>query len=392
MARNLIDIEIVGLTGCCNGNIACNSGAATLNILNGAGPFTAQITSPYVGTAVLLVREPYTFSGLSAGTYTIFVSDSDTPINNTANINLYISSGISTSTIAVDSACGLNNGEIQISLTPNLGNENTFNLYDIDDNLLSVTQSTDNPYVISGLSPNAYYVIVEDNGGCSANTGTMVIESSYSLLSVNATVVNNSPCALRPNGEIYITLYNETPPVSINWSTNVGLQLNDYYLTGLTNATYIVEVTDGTGCVVTQEVIVGLDDRLGIGEFSFSNPSCFVNNGVVNITLTGGSLPITYYTSLGTTFTSGKVVASLNDQNKDRFCTSSGTMAPIDSAGNQNEAAIAAARSKGTVAAIKAFYDSIHKTANNNTLRNNDRKDAVKQCYGIQLNKAAVVA
>jgi len=136
----------------------------------------------------------------------------------------------------------------------------------------------------------------------------MVIDSSYSLLSVNATVVNNSPCALRPNGEIYLTLYNETPPVSINWSTNVGLQLDDYYLTGLTNATYIVEVTDGTGCVVTQEVIVGLDDRLGIAEFSFTNPSCFLNDGVVEIVLTGGSLPITYYTSLGTTFTSGRTV------------------------------------------------------------------------------------
>jgi len=92
--------------------------------------------------------------------------------------------------------------------------------------------------------------------------------------------------------------------------------------------------------------------------------------------------------SIGTTFTSGANVASLNDNNQDRFCTTKGTMAPIDVTGNQNETAVAAARSKGTVAAIKAFYDSIHRTANNNTLRNNERKDAVQQCYGIQLKDA----
>lgn len=94
--------------------------------------------------------------------------------------------------------------------------------------------------------------------------------------------------------------------------------------------------------------------------------------------------------SIGTTFTSGKVVASLNDENQDRFCTSKGTMAPIDATGNQNDAAITAARAKGSVTAVKEFYDSIHKTANNNTLRNSERKDTVKQCYGIQLKNAPI--
>lgn len=308
MAENLISIEIDGLTGCCSGSILCNSGAATLNILQGSGPFTAQITSPYVGDSVLLVREPYTFTGLTAGTYSILVTDYATPVNNSATIDFYISSGISANTIATDSTCGLNNGEIEITLTPNLGGPNTFSLYDVDDTLLSVVTTNDNPYTISGLSPNAYYVIIEDGGGCSANTGTMVIDSSYGSLSINTVVVNNSPCALRPNGEIYLTLYNEIPPVTVTWSTNVGVQASDYNLTGLTNATFVVTVTDGSGCEVTESVIVGLDERLGIGEFSFTNPSCFVSDGTVSIELTGGSTPITYYTSNGDVYISGRTV------------------------------------------------------------------------------------
>jgi hypothetical protein len=309
MAKSYLDIAMAGITGSCSGNILATDGAATLSILGGVGPFTAHISSPYVGDSVILQKQNYTFTGLTAGTYTIFVSDSNSPKNQTQTINFYISSGISVSTIATDSTCGLNNGEIEITLSPNFGNQYTFNLYDINDNLISIITSSDNPYTYSGLAPNAYYVLIQDNGGCSANTGTMVIDSSYGTLSLSTDVVNNSACALRPNGEIYLTLYNEIPPVTVTWSTNTGLQLNDYHLTGLTNTTFTVSVTDGSGCIVTQDVIVGLDDRLGIAEYSTTNPSCFLSDGVVNLTLTGGSLPITYYTSTGSMYTSGRTVS-----------------------------------------------------------------------------------
>ena len=95
--------------------------------------------------------------------------------------------------------------------------------------------------------------------------------------------------------------------------------------------------------------------------------------------------------SVGTTFTSGTMVASLNDKNENRFCTTKGTMAPINSSGNQNQEAIAAAREQGSVSAIKALYDSIHKTANDNSLRTNQRKTAVQQCYGIVLKNSPII-
>jgi len=37
----------------------------------------------------------------------------------------------------------------------------------------------------------------------------------------------------------------------------------------------------------------------------------------------------------------------------------------------------------GDVQSIKSFYDSIHLRANNNTLCDDERKNAVEQCYGI---------
>jgi len=86
---------------------------------------------------------------------------------------------------------------------------------------------------------------------------------------------------------------------------------------------------------------------------------------------------------VGTTYTNIDSTASLNDKSQNRYCTTNGTMAPVDSSGNLNQRAIDYARNLGKISAIKSFYDSIHKNANNNILNDDARKEAVQQCYGI---------
>lgn len=61
-------------------------------------------------------------------------------------------------------------------------------------------------------------------------------------------------------------------------------------------------------------------------------------------------------------------------------CSPDGTMAP-----NTPEA-ISAAAAKGSVAGVKAFYDSLQKKATDNTLKDSERAEAMKQCYGVNLN------
>lgn len=93
-------------------------------------------------------------------------------------------------------------------------------------------------------------------------------------------------------------------------------------------------------------------------------------------------------TNMGTgpTYTGGQLIASLNQQNKNRFCTSNGTMAPIDQNGKETAAA-AVARAKGGVKAVKQFYNTISLKANDNTLSDSERQEAVQQCYGINFSK-----
>lgn len=89
--------------------------------------------------------------------------------------------------------------------------------------------------------------------------------------------------------------------------------------------------------------------------------------------------------SLGPTYGNGISTTSLNDKKQARYCTPNGTMAPVNKSGVVNPAAVAAARSKGSIANVKSFYDGIHKRANDNTLDDEERKEAIQQCYGIDL-------
>jgi hypothetical protein len=86
--------------------------------------------------------------------------------------------------------------------------------------------------------------------------------------------------------------------------------------------------------------------------------------------------------SPGPTYTNVPRTASLNQQGQLRYCTNSGSMAPT---GGAASAAVQTARSKGGVAAVKAFYDDIHRRANDNSLTDAQRQAAIQQCYGVDL-------
>jgi hypothetical protein len=88
--------------------------------------------------------------------------------------------------------------------------------------------------------------------------------------------------------------------------------------------------------------------------------------------------------ALGPTYSNTLKPTSLNG-NTVRYCTSSGTMAPINAQGQYNQTAIAAAHKAGGVEAVKALYNQIHSLANDNGQSDARRKAAIEQCYGVSL-------
>lgn len=92
--------------------------------------------------------------------------------------------------------------------------------------------------------------------------------------------------------------------------------------------------------------------------------------------------------STGPTYSNTEATASLAGT-KNQFCTPKGTMAPINASGQLNQQAFQTAQKQGGVQKVKAFYDTIHKRANDNRLKDSERQQAIQQCYGVDLQPLA---
>jgi len=84
--------------------------------------------------------------------------------------------------------------------------------------------------------------------------------------------------------------------------------------------------------------------------------------------------------TIGPTYSLGPSYTSQDACGNAVYCTPSGTLNPATPTG------LAAAT--GGIAAVQALYDTAHKTANDNTLTNEQRRPFLQQCYGIQLQHA----
>jgi hypothetical protein len=88
--------------------------------------------------------------------------------------------------------------------------------------------------------------------------------------------------------------------------------------------------------------------------------------------------------SIGPTYTGSSTQASLGQNgSEDQFCTPNGSLSP------QNADAMKIAQKSGGVAGVKKLYNDAHQRANNNSLPDAERKEAIKQCYGTNLVEQA---
>ena len=280
---------IGGLTGDCYNT---DSGAFTIDILNGAPGYTVNWINPPYGS--FSTSGDFTVTNLSAGTYSFSITDSCVPVNESVIVNVNISSGTCASLTSHNTICGLNNGSV-IATTTNFYGTGKFYLYEMDNGYITSATTFNNFYGFDNLTPGVYYVIADDGGGCTGKTEScFVLESN--VIDVNLYVVNASSCA--PNtGAIYVTGVTGTPPFTYSWNTT-PVQTTSF-ITGLTVGNYILTVTDDTGCIVSKGVTISAEPPLGLFDISYTNPSCFSSDGTVTITASGGTSPYQYVGSNG---------------------------------------------------------------------------------------------
>lgn len=280
----------IAVSGDCSNT---NSGALNLYINSGTPPYTIEFIQPYFPTQII-TTQPASLVGIPSNVYQVRVNDSTLPVNNEFYVNIPISSGVCANIVSTqNTTCGINNGSV-IATSTSLYSSTNYFLYDINNNFITSATTNVETITFGELSAGTYYIGVVDLGGCSAYSQSFIIQESENL-DFGLYSVPNSSCGGTPIGKIIVTGQTGLAPYSYLWSNG---QTGDT-ITGLTSGFYSVAVTDSYGCTVSKSAEITSVNPIGLGIFTSTSPSCLQSNGVINLTITGGTAPFYYSASTG---------------------------------------------------------------------------------------------
>jgi len=280
----------ITITGDCYNT---NSGIINLYLTGGTSPYTVQWQSPLSQTDII-TDNPSIVTGLSAATYSARVNDSSLPTNQEFYINVPISSGVCASILGVENTtCNTANGYV-VATSTSLYSSTNFYVYDMNNNFIQSGVTNVENILFENLDYGSYYIVAQDLGGCTGETQSFIIDTSTDL-NFGLYVVPNSSCGGNPIGKIIVTGQTGLAPFTYLWSNGQ----TGSTITGLTAGSYSVAVTDSYGCTKTQEATITNINQIGLGVITSTAPGCFQNNGVINLTITGGTAPFYYSASTG---------------------------------------------------------------------------------------------
>ncbi|TNE67507.1 MAG: hypothetical protein EP344_02005, partial [Bacteroidetes bacterium] len=264
-----VTVASVTNTKCFNGS----DGAIDINVTDGTPPYT------YSWSNLPGAPDPEDQTGLSAGTYTVTVTDSD---GVTATTSATVSQPpILFASTVVTSACGGNDGAIDLSVSGGTPG------YTYGWSNGPTTQD------LSGLSVGSYTVTVTDVNGCALTTSATVTTAGCCMVTANAgpnrticpgayTVIGGTPTG------------SGTPTLSYAWSPAVGLNsttlANPTASVGGTPRTYTVTVTSSAGCTATSSVTVSAHPFVSAAAVPTS-PLCYGDPGKLTINVSSGAFP-----------------------------------------------------------------------------------------------------
>lgn len=285
-------------------------GSIGVYIQGGVGPYQISWTGPESG--VINTNNPsITIGNLSAGQYTIYVTDGNGCSGTKESVIRNTGSDLEVSLVGNDGICSsygnigvyISNGTAPYTITwsgPVSGSLSTPN---------TVTQIANTP---AGI----YTVVVTDANGCSTS-GTVQVNTQNTLVA-SLTPYNGQCSGL---GSIQVDISQGNPSYSISWTNGgdvngaVNTAGSSYLITDLPTGNYSVVITDQSGCTRTLSTTI----NNGNGDLNISASLIYNICGQYNtiwVDIIGGTGPYTVTwtgteNGTGTTTTNGYEIMDL---------------------------------------------------------------------------------
>jgi gliding motility-associated-like protein len=295
-------------------NVDCNSnstGNATVTPTGGTAPYTFIWNDPAAQTLA-------TASNLSAGTYTVTISDGNA-CTSTRSLTLTQPNAIQVLLNPTDASCfGKNDGKISLNAT---GGTPTYSF------LWSSGENTQN---LNNKLATTYTVTVTDAQACTAVATDSIGQPSAIIINIANQAVR---CFGEASGAITLDIFGGTPAYSTKWTGPNGFTANDTLIFGLFAGNYAATITDANACTVTlNEVVTQPAAALVIQLPEFADTICFAaSDGRANVQIFGGTAPFSYQwegngssqtTPVATGLSPGNYTVTITDAN---LCSQTGS-------------------------------------------------------------------
>lgn len=271
-----------------------SNGSVSASVTGGGGPYNYTWSNAGGNVA--------TISNLSAGPYSVTVSDGTCSASSTTFVSN--SGGPSASPSANNVSChGGNNGSVSVAVS---GGTSPYTY--------SWSNSGGNNSSISNLTAGTYLVTVTDNSNCVATASATVSEPTAITPSVNTTPVS---CYNGNDATATASASGGTGSLSYSWSNSAtGSAIGT-----LSAGNYCVTVTDANSCTVSACQTIANPTQV-TGSISSTNVSCNGgNNGSALVSASGGTGSFTYaWSNSGSTaniatLTAGNYSVTITDGN-----------------------------------------------------------------------------
>jgi len=266
---------LTSATAATSANVSCHGGSngqAKVSVLGGSSPYIYS-WSPVAGST-------YTVNGLSAGTYTVTVSDNcGASVSSSAVVTQPAVLFDSLSSISYPQCTG-SMGSASIGVR---GGTSPYR-YTWTPNVSTTTSA-------AGLSVRGYVVQVKDANGCYNNLNFNISQPAVLRDSIVKSATVNVSCSGESNGSATVGAKYGTTPYTYSWSNGAG---NVATATGLSAGTYTVMVSDGS-CSATASVAISQPGTLLSTASVSAAVTCYGSStGKAKVTVSGGSSPYIY--------------------------------------------------------------------------------------------------